>query len=801
MDSSLKRFSLLVLCSLCVVQLRVRGMSTADKALYDALYAAADKQGGGARFGSQINLSSVENALKAGANANLTTKDHVDAPLLEAVFEQNVPLAELLLKYKANVNVKTSDNETPAHLAARPETLTLFDLLVKNGADLKAQNSEGLTAPEKLLMQSVASNNEKVARRAIELGANVNVAFTGGSWNRWTPLHDAAQTSKVMVQLLLSNKANPNSKNGDGDTPAHIAASPDKLDMFEALVQGGADLKIKNNEGKTASDLLLMESVGRGDEKAAARALKLGAHVNAVFQNYANSTPLHNAAHTGNLAVIDLLLKNGADITLINSEGQTPLHIAAALGNSAVLNRLLQATPDVSAVETSGNTPLHYAAEAGDLASFNALLTKGADPKIKNKDGYTAPDLLLKGNQGGNATGPAGTPININAQKRAVELGANVNAQFYDKQTVLHQAAGRGNVVLAEFLLQKGAKVNAQNASGQTPVHYAAGSGRIDMLNLLVKNGADMKIKDSEGLTAPDLLLQYGAQGMLVTTPGGTVTVAAGSSENVDVLKRAVELGADVNKQFNDKQTVLHQAAGRGNVVLAEFLLQKGAKVNAQDASGQTPAHYAAESGHIDMLNLFVKNSADMKIKNNEGLTAPDLLLQYGAQGMMVITPGGTVTAAAGSSGNVGVLKKALELGANINAQFADKQTVLHHTAASGNMALVEFLLQHKANVNMQDENGNTPAHEAAHNGHRMIIALLSKHGANLAIKNNEGKIVKEVLASRATQGGNATVPAKKKAKFEAKKLGIKKPLKVLSAAQKKRLDEKIEQLKKIRAK
>jgi ankyrin repeat protein len=140
-----------------------------------------------------------------------------------------------------------------------------------------------------------------------------------------------------MLQLLLSNKANPNAKNGDGDTPAHIAAFPDKLDMFEALVQGGADLKVKNNDGKTASDKLLMESAAMGNEKAAKRAIELGANVNAVFQNPANWTPSHNAAQTGSLPVIDLLLKNGADITLKDSEGRTALHIAAAQGNSASL--------------------------------------------------------------------------------------------------------------------------------------------------------------------------------------------------------------------------------------------------------------------------------------------------------------------------------------------------------------------------------------------------------------------------------------------------------------------------------
>ena len=305
-----------------------------------------------------------------------------------------------------------------------------------------------------------------------------------------------------------------------------------------------------------------------------------------------------------------------------------------------------------------------------------------------------------------------------------------------------------------------------------------------------------MKIKNKDGLTAPDLLLQYGAQGMLVATSGGTVTAVIGSSGNIGLPKRAVELGANVNAQFYDKQTILHQAAGSGNVVLAEFLLQHKANVNAQDASGQTPAHYAAGSGRIDMLNLLVKNGADMKIKNKDGLVAPDLLLQYGAQGMLVATPGGTVTAVIGSSENIGLLKRAVELGANVNAQFSRKQTALHLAAGSNNLVAAEFLLQQKANVNAQDEDGDTPAHKAAYNNNKIFIALLAKHGANMALKNNEDKTAKEILASQitGTKGGNATVaPAKKQRKTQSKRYSGKRPAKILTPEQKKNLDARIE--------
>ncbi|MFP6581836.1 MAG: ankyrin repeat domain-containing protein [Candidatus Hydrogenedentota bacterium] len=57
--------------------------------------------------------------------------------------------------------------------------------------------------------------------------------------------------------------------------------------------------------------------------------------------------------------------------------------------------------------------------------------------------------------------------------------------------TLLHMAAGGGNMRLVKILLERGAQVNAQNVHGKTALHYAASKGHIPIIHLLLHHNAD----------------------------------------------------------------------------------------------------------------------------------------------------------------------------------------------------------------------------------------------------------------------------------------------------------------------
>jgi len=80
--------------------------------------------------------------------------------------------------------------------------------------------------------------------------------------------------------------------------------------------------------------------------------------------NIAGQTALHYAAYkigTESLQIIELLSKFGADLNIKNSLGQTALHYACQSGDIAVVEFLIKCKANLNALTTSHELPLHFA--------------------------------------------------------------------------------------------------------------------------------------------------------------------------------------------------------------------------------------------------------------------------------------------------------------------------------------------------------------------------------------------------------------------------------------------------------
>jgi ankyrin repeat protein len=102
-------------------------------------------------------------------------------------------------------------------------------------------------------------------------------------------------------------------------------------------------------------------------------------------------TPLHFACKYWGKETVEILLKAGVDPdSKTTPGGSTPLFVCVVFSNTAAVEILIKNGADVNAVNSEGQTPLIFATLNGSVDCVKLLLTAGADVEVKSKKGMTA---------------------------------------------------------------------------------------------------------------------------------------------------------------------------------------------------------------------------------------------------------------------------------------------------------------------------------------------------------------------------------------------------------------------------
>ena len=329
--------------------------------------------------------------------------------------------------------------------------------------------------------------------------------------------------------------------------------------------------------------------------------------------------------------------------------------------------------------------------------------------------------------------------------ERKVEKGKPANSIPVEERKQL--------VDVVRILLRKEVNVDSKTEMGNTVLIQAARRGQMETVQLLVEKGATVSEEGSRGWTAlgtaawfgytsiVDYLMKHGAKTDESTIDGNTVLHLAVNEGKTETAKFLVENGANLFGQNKQKRTEVHRTIEEGHTELFEWLKSRGA-LKDKDDKGRNQLHLAAQSARTDTSEKLVKLGSHLDAEDDEGRTA----LHLAAEG-----------------GHTETLKKLIDLGANVDAKDKDGKTAMHLSAEVGHTDIVRALYTSGADLEIKAGwYEASPLHYAAMRGKDDVALELALLGAQLDSK--EGT---EVGGGRGRTPLDVTTHAKTKQELE----------------------------------
>ena len=498
----------------------------------------------------------------------------------------------------------------------------------------------------------------------------------------WTMLSACAAGDRATVQRLVA--ANPSLVRCHYvyRTPIYFAVRENRLDLAAFLLDRGAD-----PFGLVASDSLLETARYRGyaemegllesryaalhgaspagDVVAAAIRERNAGEVRRLLADRPelaragdrrSNQPIHWAAMTRQVDLIDEVLAHGADIdarrqdgarpiqlangdyhyrgwrdvpkTVVTTPGEVVAHLlargaeydictASSLGDVERVRSLLDRDPtlanrasDYVTYYAGSGTPLRNAAARGHLAVVALLLQRGADPNLREEG--IAPN--------GHALYSAVSNGHLEIAKLLLEHGADANAQIESSGDALSMAIGKSNAPMVELLCSYGASRpvellaydgDVRTAAAVFAARPAAADDPVALANAAA-NGHDAFVR---------LMLRYQPDLPARIAVDRRWTIGAGTRELTELL-----FAHGMNPRARDwlAITPLHHFAMRGEVGNAALFIDRGADLDARDEDlSSTPLGWAAKGGRAEMVEFLLSRGAKPRLPDDPPWATP----------------------------------------------------------------------------------------------------------------------------------------------------------------------------------
>lgn len=317
--------------------------------------------------------------------------------------------------------------------------------------------------------------------------------------NGFTPLCLACKLNRYdLVALFLCKGANPNTPSYYyGKHPLHFACdhSGGNIDTVRLLVSEGAQVNVRDEDGNTGLHLACTES------NVAVVQFLIASGADVTAGDLDNETPLVRACYAKSVELIDILLKAGSDA---NHPNGLPLEIAVRSPSLEGLKLLI-----AGGAEVTRNAYLSFASEHNYLDMMKILHNYGVDVNRRGQLNLTALHHACISHQS--------TP---DAIRLLLSWGANINAASMTGDTPLHYACQGLALGKVRVLLANGAGINTLDATQLSPLlvvlttkcQPTETSEYVTLVKLLLAAGARIRVDTLERLKVLIVYLQSSAE-------------------------------------------------------------------------------------------------------------------------------------------------------------------------------------------------------------------------------------------------------------------------------------------------
>ena len=563
--------------------------------------------------------------------------------------------------------------------------------------------------------------------------------------NNRTLLHRAATINNSdALELVLRHFSCIDCADDRGITPAFLAAEHGFVDNLALLVEKGAEINRKTktmvefNKGKIIQ--ALQQAINNeSDVSAANRVIDRSFHQSKskVF----DSSLLYAAAQGGHTSVVRFLLKNNANISMLNSGHLTAIQIAAENGHVKVVKTLYEATRKVP-----DKTVLYRAAADNRLEVVNFLLDIGVKDDCRSINCFKAEQRIF-----------LGLPSPDRDETKTLCGGENdIGPGSNQRDCALEAAVALGHDEVVKSLLSK--EHNARICSGYSGrslldevsqennrVHVDITLGRRPLVTFIHPNGKENVNIPSLDFTESGVIecrkpLNYSVFHLLSylspTFEHNNTFYLSPRCRRLDAHSTSCQESkgplAESIEQYPEKEWIisscfdaegfapLHRAAQGANLVAIRYFLANGVDTS-----------ILSQNGH-DVLTLAVLHAGRRRLWECEGRVAADVDYQH-----LIRAEQAAIT----------LLRHAVNGGFKVRCNSSKPDLTLYHLAASrGLVKFIETLFNendlHQLDVDCANADGITPIYlanlfqqrvqDGLDNPWKKVIQIIKQHGGEM---------------------------------------------------------------------